>query len=256
VAEDEVKKYLAEAKSAIEDSESKEKLLEAVENLSNALKEARKAREMNLEGKKCDLNKVRMHCERAENLLGTMKEKAPVATELVIKGIPEIKRNIKELFHEVQNRANLACQQSKGTSVEKIACAVNQEIQKWQIGDEEEMKKALENVIFSLESTIPNTSKNKHIHDKIGDIRKERKITKQYELLAILIPLIPLANMHANPHKKSVVEWLNSPATIAAFIGFLSVEVGTYFYPVSYNHIISAIIALIAFVIVAMLNRD
>ncbi len=72
--EAEVQKYIAEAKSVVEGSESKEKLLEAVENLGNALKEAQKARDFN--DVRSDLNAYRRYCERAFELLDTMEEKA------------------------------------------------------------------------------------------------------------------------------------------------------------------------------------
>ncbi len=55
--------------------------------------------------------------------------------------------------------------------------------------------------------------------------------------------------------KKSFIDMINSPATIAAFIGFLSIEIGTYFYPINYNHIVSVFIAIFVFVIVAIFNK-
>ncbi len=66
-AEADVKKYLEEAKSAIEGSKSKEKLLEAVENLGYALKEAQKTHDFN--DMKSDLKGYRRYCERACELL-------------------------------------------------------------------------------------------------------------------------------------------------------------------------------------------
>ncbi len=51
------------------------------------------------------------------------------------------------------------------------------------------------------------------------------------------------------------IKSLTDPATIAAFIGFLIVEIGTYFYPISYNHIIGVVIAIIVFMIVAIINK-
>ena len=66
-AEDEVKKNLEEAKGAVSGSESREKLLEAVKNLSSALNEAYKLRDM--DDIKADLNGYRRYCDRACELL-------------------------------------------------------------------------------------------------------------------------------------------------------------------------------------------
>jgi len=80
-AEKEVKKNLDEAKRAVSSSESREKLLEAVENLSNALNETQKLRDM--EDIKADLNGYRRYCNRACELLDITEDRAPGATKLI-----------------------------------------------------------------------------------------------------------------------------------------------------------------------------
>ena len=55
-AKEEVDKYLAEAKNAIEGSKSKELLFEAVKNLANALKEVQNLGNLGFEAKKDKLN--------------------------------------------------------------------------------------------------------------------------------------------------------------------------------------------------------
>ena len=60
------------------------------------------------------------------------------------------------------------------------------------------------------------------------------------------------SNVSKKPAKKSLIDWINPPATIAAFIGLLAVEIGIYLYSGSYNHIIGVVIAIIVFVIVAI----
>lgn len=188
-AEVEIQKYLREAKSAVEGSESKEKLLEAVENLGNALKEAEKAR--NFSDIKADLNAYRRYCDRACELLETTEDKAPGASRLIRKGLPIIDERIKGIIAEIQERAKTTCQQSKGTPTEDIACAANREIQKWRIEDPQQMTWAIESLIFTLHSKIPHNLENKHIHDKIEEIRKEEDMPKQYQMIANLIALIP-----------------------------------------------------------------
>ena len=118
-AEAEVKKYLADAKSAVEGSKSKENLLEAVENLGNALNEAQKVR--NLDAIKSDLNTYRRYCERACELLDTMKEKAPGASRLIRRGLPIIDKKIKEMLKEIEEKTRQFCKESRKTPFEKIS---------------------------------------------------------------------------------------------------------------------------------------
>ncbi len=287
-ADVEVQKYLAEARSAVEGSESKGELLKIVENVEKALKEVQKAKDLN--SKKCDLNVIRMYCENAENLIDAVKERAPLAAEIMRKGMPLIEKNIKELLDEIQEKAKDVCWQSKGTPVEEIACAVSEEVQGWYyVGDQKQMARNVEKLFFVIRSKIPSTSENKHIHDKIEEIRNEKDVLMQYDWLIALIGLIPYANIHAgdsitvsdvtasgeniqvvvkgNENKKisesisSEVEeqswttWFSPHATYAALIGFLATEIGTYLYPTAYNHLISVIIALLTFVIVAIFDK-
>ncbi len=117
-AKEEVQKYLVEAKSAFEGSESKEKLLEAVENLSNALKEAQKAPDFN--EMKQDLNAYRRYCDRVAELLETMEDKAPGETKLIRKGLPIINERIKEILAEVKKKAKALCRQTNNTALESL----------------------------------------------------------------------------------------------------------------------------------------
>jgi HEAT repeat protein len=121
--ETEVRKYLAEAKSAVAGSESKKQLLEAVENLGNALIEAQKARDFN--DIKSDLNAYRRYCDRACELLDTTEEKAPGASRLIRKGLPIIDERIKGIIAEIQEKAKALCKQVKDTEYKEIGQQVN-----------------------------------------------------------------------------------------------------------------------------------
>lgn len=128
-AEEEIKKYLAEAKSAVKGSESKEKLLEAVENLFNALTETQKAVEINLEGKKCELNAYRRYCDRATELLEITQERAPGATKLIRKGLPIINQKIKETLQEIEEKVKKFCKESKQTPFEEISRSAYKQVE-------------------------------------------------------------------------------------------------------------------------------
>ncbi len=192
-AEAELSKFLDKARTEVGSSENKRKLLEIIENLSNALKEAQNAQEIDFKTMKYDLNAYRGYIEHAVALLETTEEKSPRATKLIRKGLPIIDETIKEIIAEIQEQAKTSCQQSTGTPTEEITCAVNQEVQKWYIADQEQMTRNIENLFFILKVKIPITPENKYIHDEIEEIKKETDITKQYEKVPLLIGLIPTA---------------------------------------------------------------
>jgi len=108
-AEDEVQKYLTEAKSASEGSKNKEQLLEAVENLANALSEAHKVTDFS--AIKSDLNAYRQYCDRAACLIGDAAEAAPGAARVLLRGLPIIGERIRE----IQEKAEALCRETRGT---------------------------------------------------------------------------------------------------------------------------------------------
>ncbi|HEY9206530.1 MAG TPA: HEAT repeat domain-containing protein [Candidatus Methanoperedens sp.] len=123
VAAIEVEKYFIEAKIASEGSESREKLLEAVENLGNALKEVQKACDFNII--KSDLNAYRRYCDRVCELLDATEEEAPGATRLIRRGLPIIDQNIKEILADIQENAKSLCKHTHGTQFEDLGREVN-----------------------------------------------------------------------------------------------------------------------------------
>jgi HEAT repeat protein len=125
-AEDEVQRYLIEAKRAAEGSESKKKLLEAVENLADALKEVQDLRGMDFDVIKRDLNAYRRYCDRAAELLEVTEEQAPGATRLIRRGLPIIDQRIKEILEEIQEKTAEVCRHAKGTSLEPLGYEINQ----------------------------------------------------------------------------------------------------------------------------------
>ena len=110
-AEEEVKKNLDEAKRAVSGSDSKEKLLEAVENLSNALNEAQKLQDM--DDIKADLNGYRKYCDRACELLDSTEGKAPEATQLIKRGLPVIDERIKKTIGDIQEKSKALCNKTR-----------------------------------------------------------------------------------------------------------------------------------------------
>ncbi|MGI5992384.1 MAG: HEAT repeat domain-containing protein [Methanosarcina sp.] len=191
-AKEEVNRYLAEAKSAIEGSESKKQLLEAVENLAKALKEVQNLGNLDFQTMKGELNFYRKYCDHAAELMKRADEKAPFATEVLKKGLPILDRNIKRILEEIQEKAKTACKVSQGTVNKEIACAVNKEIQKWEIGgNQEEVAQKVEDIAYILKIKVADLPENEYFLNKIEAMRHEINLIKQLETLSYLIGLTP-----------------------------------------------------------------
>ena len=124
-AEDEVRKYLAEAKSASEGSQSKEHLLEATENLAKALSEAQSLREAKLDDIQHNLNTCRQYCDRAADLIGDAAEGAPDAARVLWRGLPIVDQKIKELLAEVKKKSESICKAADLPESE-LGCRIGQ----------------------------------------------------------------------------------------------------------------------------------
>jgi len=122
-AEEEVKRNLKEAKQAVAGSESKEKLLEAVENLANALQEAKKLRD--LDEIQAYLNAYRGYCDRAVELLDETEDKAPRAAKLMRRGMPIIDERIKAILAEIQEKTEALFRESVDSPLEDLGKEVN-----------------------------------------------------------------------------------------------------------------------------------
>jgi hypothetical protein len=184
--EAEVQKYIAEAKNAVEGSESKEKLLEAVENLGNALKEIRKVRDFS--DIKSDLNAYRRYCDRACELLETTDKKAPGASRLIRKGLPIIDGTIKEILGELKAKSREVCIQTKDKPQNKIAAELYSDIKKLDAENPIKFECQIELLIDSLKMKIPNVKGNEHIIEKIEALR----ILSDSDYNSLISKLIPI----------------------------------------------------------------
>jgi len=190
-AREEVNKYLEEAKAAIEDSESKKHLFEAVENLAEALKEVQNLENLDLEAKKGEINFYRKYCDHAAELMKCTDEKAPFATKVLRKGLPILDRNLKELLEEIQKKAKIACRESIGTDTEAIVCDINKEIQNAISDDQEQYIEIFENILSILKIKIPSIPENKFILSKIEALDNKVISPEKYQDLPLIISIMP-----------------------------------------------------------------
>src|SRR5665647_2766973 len=166
-------------------------LFDAVDNLAKALKEVQSLENKTLENKKDELSCYMRYCEQAAELMSETGQVYPYSTEVLRKGFPILDRKLKLLLKEIQEKAKTACKESKGTDAEEIACAVSREVQKWEIGSQEEMTQKVEDVAYILKAKVADLPENEYVLNKIEAMRHERDITKQYEALLFVIGQIP-----------------------------------------------------------------
>ena len=252
--EEEIGFYLEEAKNAIEDSNSRKKLLEAVENLSGALKIAQETDKRDLDLMKSNLNAFRRYCERACELLDSTEETAPSAVKLMRRGLPIIDERIKEILAEIQEKSEALCKQTKGTAYEDLGKDVYNIGQDFSnIRDGIGLEKSVENLQLSLDdicNRMPDKGKG-DVCKLLEKAKHEQYVEDKINTLNLVLSKMP----YEIRTKPSLIESFNVPATISAFVGFIGSEFLDII-PVNYNkHIVSIVFAAIIFLFIWLFTR-
>jgi len=105
--ESEVQGYLAKVRRAVGNSRNKDDLLQIVENLARALREAQSQRDRLLQEKISDLNTYRQYCEKAAEYMDAAEVDAPGAVKLMRKCNPLLDERIQAIIAEIQKKAIL-----------------------------------------------------------------------------------------------------------------------------------------------------
>ena len=113
--EDEVQKYLAEAKSAVGSSKSKDELLEAVENLGMALRESQRLNSRSVEEVVSELNAYRWYCDKAAEHMAAAEDGAPSAVKLMRMCNPILEERIQAAIFKIQEKAKQICEITRGS---------------------------------------------------------------------------------------------------------------------------------------------
>ncbi len=192
-SEAEVQRYLAEAKSATEGSANKEKLLEAIENLANALKEVHDARKTDFDIMKRDLNAYRRYCDRAADLLDTTEEKAPGATKLIRKGLPIFNQRIKELLDGIAKETKILCDAASGIEAEEFVKPTCKEVKELiKIRNPIELDKRIAGLIPNLRFMVENLPEQERNfgYNKIEILNKEDYLEDKLSLINEIIVFV------------------------------------------------------------------
>jgi len=127
----ELSKYIDQARRTVEDSKSRETLLEAIENLSLALLEVKSCTLDDITSHKRDLKAYTRYCFQAAECLEEMKDRTPLATKvmdvvMIKKSMPILNEKIKALFKAVEEATKNLCKNSIGTEFEELGASAYQ----------------------------------------------------------------------------------------------------------------------------------
>ncbi len=199
--EDEVQRYLAEAKEAVGGSESKYELLKAVENLARALQESQRLKDRSFQEVANELNAYRWYCDKASEYMIAAEDKAPGAVKLLRKCNPILDERIHAIIAEIQEKAWQICQitRGKGTDYEYIGAEINKAAKVLSTEDIHNIHKNVSIITSQLTELcriLPDNTK-KLACEAVDGIQMAaefpEKLDKMKEALAYIVPVTELS---------------------------------------------------------------
>ena len=202
----EIEDYITAAKREIWGSKSKQKLIEAIEQLAKALEIAHGAHESGGDWQET-LKRCSDICNRVDELMLENKDNTPAIFDFYEKNKPSFDKNIKELIDEIKEKAKITCKETQGTPAEGVACSINKEIQKWKIESQEDMEKNFHNLIDMMRIMVPDIPANHLLISKINSIENYTKPEDVCGALCMIFPLIENMSLAEDiKHIKSTVD--------------------------------------------------
>lgn len=197
-SEEDIKRYLVEAREAVEGSSSKEELISTVENLAEALKKARSLKDRPFKEVSDELKALKWYCDEAADHLIAVEDSAPGAVKLLRKYNPFIKERIETTIFEIQKEARDICAISRGSNtryeiigkeIHKQACLIS-------IEDFQRTQNCASRIIFQLGEfcKILPEQKRKLVCSAIREIKGSEsfpeRLSKIELALAYALPVI------------------------------------------------------------------
>lgn len=182
----EIENYITAAKKEILGSKSRQKLIESIEQLSEALEIAHDAYVSGGNWQEI-LKRCSDICNYAEQLMDENKDKAPDIYDLYEMAKPAFDKKIKELIEA----ADIAFKKAKGTPAENVVDSIKREIQRWSVEDPIKMDIKIERLYAILKEKVPDIPENRIIIGQINDIKNTRVVEDQLEIITLLMMSIP-----------------------------------------------------------------
>jgi HEAT repeat protein/nucleoside phosphorylase len=151
-SEKDVEKYLEAAEKAIEGSEIKEDLLNALKYLFKALQESQKLKKKSLEDIANELKVYRWYCEKVSEHMTAAEESAPGTVKFMKKFHAIIEEKMQADINTIQEKAMQICQNTRGsgTEYEKHAAEIQKASQILSTGDLYNMQKSITRIAEQL----------------------------------------------------------------------------------------------------------
>ena len=202
--EDEVQKYLAEAKEAVGSSKSKDELLKAVENLAEALQEAQRLKDRPFQEVASELNAYRWYCEKAAEYMDSAEDEAPGAVKLMRMCNPLLEERIQATIAEIQEKARQICQITRGSGkeFEVPGAEIHQAAKFLSTGDLVSIERTSSSIVKQLKKfcrLLPEKEKDQVCRD-VEEIESEADFPEKLHLIdRALFNLEPILKSHRRP---------------------------------------------------------
>jgi HEAT repeat protein len=189
-SKEEIDGYIEAAKKEIRGSESKQKLIEAIEQLAAVLETVQNGQEDGIEYQEL-LKRCSDICNRVDLLMDENKEKTPAICGLYGKFRPSFRKTIKEFIDDIKRKAEEACREARGTPDAEAACQLYRESQKLDEAADSEINMAIvESMAFIVKGKV---NKNPEYHyllptlDKLdSELNFNRKLSIIRDILGVV----------------------------------------------------------------------
>ncbi len=193
--EDEVQRYLTDAKNAVGGSASKDELLKAVENLAQALKESQRQKGRSLEEIAIELNAYRWYCDKAASHMDAAEDKAPGAVKLMRKGNLFLDEQIQATIAEIQKMARrifeIAC--GSGTKFEAPVSEINNAAKALSLEDIHNTQRSVTRIISQLEELcllLHDKNKRELVEEVVVEVKQATEFPDKIDKLELVLAYI------------------------------------------------------------------
>lgn len=176
----EIENYIAAAKREIGGSESKQKLVDAVEKLAEVLEIAHNAHASG-ENWRESLKLCSDICNHVNQLMDESKDKTPNIYGLYKKAKPSFDATIKDLIDEVKEKAEVACREARG-EYRQAACALKRDLDALSFEDSQLLKQ-LDDILYIAGGKTGVLRGLEGLHDKINCAIESKDKNHKLEVL-------------------------------------------------------------------------
>lgn len=201
--EDEVQRYLAEAREAAGGSKGKDVLLNAVGNLSEALRRSQSMKTKSVEEIASELDTYLWYCDKAAEYMSAAEDEAPGAVRLMRKCNPLLEERIQATIAEIQEKAKQIYHITSGSGMEfKAPGAEIHQAAAGLSGDLVSIQRSSSSIVKQLKKFcmyLPEKEKDQVCKD-VEEIESEADFPEKLHLIErALFNLEPILKSHQNP---------------------------------------------------------